>query len=564
MDGKNSVNSTRCYKKAMYRKIVAGLVIAAIACLAFTMCSYRLFVLIAQEQLSNEFYELEGYIDTAVEDQPVMDNLDKLGFRLAIQAETDIGLAHISVEREETGEVIADSKRGGYLVIRKKAGESNGDSGNKTDGNSTAVYRINDEYLEPLKKYDTIDFNKRLYYLSDYDTIEYTYNLKTEFYSFKVKSAYIDREQAYPLEIVVSLEAPSRDYLTTTTEVDTIRLEPGNASAMEYVDDSDHSIFFLIVGNEEKPVPDQSRIPELQEALGDDDSFILFTDDSGFLPGNVGAYGMFRYTDSGNISYIVRYSSTIRFAGMRYFIIPINALLFLIITIISVIWAKKRYDRDLYEYSMKAYQNKLIDVMAHDLRTPLMAMSGYAENLKEEANSDKRDYYIDAILRNTDYMSQIITRNLELSKVEEKDIKKNYSELELVGMLQSALDEYKTLFEKRKISLSCSGSFFVKGSEPMMKTALENLVSNIVKYVDDRGEIVIAGEGKTLWISNTTTENFGNPKKLWEPFVRGDESRSNQNGTGLGLAITKSILDKHKLKSKIDINGDHFTIKIKR
>lgn len=333
---------------------------------------------------------------------------------------------------------------------------------------------------------------------------------------------------------------------------------------MECIDNSEHRLYFLLMGNAEIPQLTQNQMEAISEPLGKNDSSVLYRKDSYFWPGNTSLYGMFRYIDSADESYIVRYSSSMEFAGIKFTVLNVNLIVFFLLMIIFSFRAKRIYEKEKYNYSIRSYQNHLMDVMSHDLRTPLMVMSGYAENLREEANEDKREYYIDAILKNTGYMNRIIERNLELSGIEDKDIKKNYTQLELVSMLEEALKEQQAAFEERKISLHFSGRFEIKGSEPMMKTVMENLVSNLIKYTTDGGEIIVAGEEKTLLIRNTTEESFGNPKLLWEPFVRGDESRSNQNGTGLGLSIIQSILLKHKLKYKLDFREGYFVLTIRK
>ena len=51
--------------------------------------------------------------------------------------------------------------------------------------------------------------------------------------------------------------------------------------------------------------------------------------------------------------------------------------------------------------------------------------------------------------------------------------------------------------------------------------------------------------------------------KLWEPFVKGDESRSEKNGTGLGLSIVNSVLSLNRLKGKLSCKDEMFRVEIK-
>lgn len=74
-------------------------------------------------------------------------------------------------------------------------------------------------------------------------------------------------------------------------------------------------------------------------------------------------------------------------------------------------------------------------------------------------------------------------------------------------------------------------------------------------------EINVAGDKSSITISNSV-EMFP-PKdleELWETFVKGDDSRSNERGSGIGLAIAKRIFDIHKIKSKIEYRDDEKNI----
>ena len=553
MNGNNRENKIRIYKKQMYRRILVGFGISLAVCLIITFIMYRFFVFLAQDQFSDKFYGLTERLNNYMEDMSLGDYSERLGFLVAVEAQTDVGITYISVEKEDTGELIADSQRNGYLIDCRNAKET------------PRIYKISYDLLGELEKYDTLGHQKKMYCLADMNTLEPAYDLEEVYYNFTLESAYIGEDMAFPCEVAVEENDPENtEFLTTTKQVDTIHFEPDTISGMECIDNSEHRLYFLLMGNAEIPQLTQNQMEVISEPLGKNDSSVLYRKDSYFWPGNTSLYGMFRYIDSADESYIVRYSSSMEFAGIKFTVLNVNLIVFLFLMIIFSFRAKRIYRKEKYNYSIRSYQNHLMDVMSHDLRTPLMVMSGYAENLREEANEDKREYYIDAILKNTGYMNRIIARNLELSGIEDKDIKKNYTQLEIVSMLEEALKEQQAAFEERKISLRFSGRFEIKGSEPMMKTTMENLVSNLIKYTTDGGEIIVAGEEKTLSIRNTTEESFGNPKLLWEPFVRGDESRSNQNGTGLGLSIIQSILLRHKLKYKLDFREGYFVMIIKK
>ena len=98
---------------------------------------------------------------------------------------------------------------------------------------------------------------------------------------------------------------------------------------------------------------------------------------------------------------------------------------------------------------------------------------------------------------------------------------------------------------------------------------MDNLLSNAAKYTKEGGNVNVYAKDKpfskhVFVIENTPIDAIDvKPSKLWEPFVKGDQSRSDKNGTGLGLSIVKNILDNLGLKSKIKIKDGWFKVIIR-
>lgn len=542
----------KSFWKILLQKMTFGLLGGIIICLVLSSVAYIFYTEYMYNSFTDIFETVQERVSKAVEDEPVSELDDKLSFRMAVDAEVNNGINYIYMEDEETGEIVASCDRGAFIVLRDKNVED-----------KARIFKVDSKYLQPLNKYDNIDIHDRFYFFSAGQLTSLP-TIKPEFYSVRVMTAYRGKDKAYPGTVEV---LGSTDMLTDEeTLVETITLVPENANDYEFVERSDdYTMLFIYVGNSYVPQMDSMSREAMNEPLPDnEDSAVATAYDGFFWPGRGSYFSKYRFTDVSGKSYIVHYYGEMYFKDMLIYVIGINMLIMILAIIVALVSARKQYNREKYQYSLRAYQNNLIDVMAHDLRTPLMAMSGYAENLKEESNADKRDYYIDAILNNTDHMSQIICRNLELTKIGTETVKKNYKKLELVGLIKDSLDKYNLIFEEKKININADGALEIKGDEAALKTAFDNIASNMVKYVNEGGSIDIMAKGKLLTISNTTVEKIKNPSKLWEPFERGDESRSNNGGTGLGLAIARGVFDKHKLKSKIRIVNDRFVIEIKK
>ncbi|MBQ2101482.1 MAG: hypothetical protein II477_10515, partial [Lachnospiraceae bacterium] len=105
--------------------------------------------------------------------------------------------------------------------------------------------------------------------------------------------------------------------------------------------------------------------------------------------------------------------------------------------------------------------------------------------------------------------------------------------------------------EKQKLKIALEGELNVKGDEALLQKVAENLVTNCVRYTSEGGEIRVTFEKRGFTVQNATDIEYkGSLKKLWEPFVRGEDSRTGR-GTGMGLAIVSNVLDRHSWKYQL-------------
>lgn len=211
----------------------------------------------------------------------------------------------------------------------------------------------------------------------------------------------------------------------------------------------------------------------------------------------------------------------------------------------AFIWAKLAYNKYSVKYESEEYRRGMVNALAHDLKTPLMAISGYAENLQSGAHPEKAEHYTSAILDSTRSMNTIIENVLELSKLDNiTAISKEQANIPSIAA--DVFEKYRPLAESRGISFTSSGECVVSADRKLMEQALENLFANAVKYTDDNGKIELKAETRSITLTNTYSAKIDKtPEELCRPFVRGDSSRTERSGTGMGLAIVKNICDLH-------------------
>ena len=273
------------------------------------------------------------------------------------------------------------------------------------------------------------------------------------------------------------------------------------------------------------------------------------------------------YTDASGNEYVITIKLTDDFLKTYLSFIVLFSIVYVLIDIIvCFILSNLSYGKLKVFYQNEDYRKALMSSMAHDLKTPLTVMSGYAENLKENIQTDKREHYADAILENTNYMNGIITDVLGLAKLEESTAKDRREKMDFCEIAAKQAERIKPLLEEKNITLSIDGSFNRKANRASLERVMDNLLSNALKYTKEGGKINIYSKDTpfskhVFVIENTPIDAVSvKPSKLWEPFVKGDESRSDKSGTGLGLSIVKNILNNLGFKSRIKIKDGWFNV----
>ena len=203
----------------------------------------------------------------------------------------------------------------------------------------------------------------------------------------------------------------------------------------------------------------------------------------------------------------------------------------------------------------------LTNALAHDIKTPLFVISGYAYSLKEDIDPGERDEYLEKIIAQTENINSMVHKMLDLSKLNSYEMRLNKSEFDISELVREITDNYTSLQNGKRMIFECSGDNNITADKELIKTAVGNLVDNAVRYSLPDSEIRVSVTDKELQISNKCAPlSKADLKRIWEPYERIDKSR-HKKGNGLGLSIVKSILDLHGVKYSMTMNGDTLNFK---
>ena len=206
---------------------------------------------------------------------------------------------------------------------------------------------------------------------------------------------------------------------------------------------------------------------------------------------------------------------------------------------------------------MSESRERFINNLAHETRTPITALSGYAELLKiGNLNNEERDKSIDYIIKQSQRIQSMSTKLAELTHVSHGHIEKKPVDLKAVVL--NAQATCASQLDNKHITLNTDISAeSIAGDEVLIESLIQNILENAAKYSTEGGRIdirtysendgtvvAITDYGKGMEESEIT--------KITEPFYRIDPSRSREDGgIGLGLTLCARICELHNARFEI-------------
>lgn len=209
--------------------------------------------------------------------------------------------------------------------------------------------------------------------------------------------------------------------------------------------------------------------------------------------------------------------------------------------------------------------------VSHELKTPLTAISGYAELLAANmvAPEQKMHFYHE-IQKCAARLLRLINDIIRLAALDRSERESLFNEVDLAEIVEESLNTLQLNAEQHKIKLNLQlEKCIVHGNREMLKELVDNLVVNAIFYNSPGGYVLIKvgtdnGRQKLLVKDNGIGIPATEQGKIFQRFYRVDKSRSKATGgTGLGLAIVKHIVELHSAEIILDSTpgvGTSFTI----
>ncbi|MBI5814029.1 MAG: hypothetical protein HZB29_00275 [Nitrospinae bacterium] len=206
-------------------------------------------------------------------------------------------------------------------------------------------------------------------------------------------------------------------------------------------------------------------------------------------------------------------------------------------------------------------KNDFTSMISHELRTPLTSIGAAVDNFISGALGEVTENqlkFLEMIRRNVDRQQALIDDLLDIAKFEAGQMELCAEMYSLPWVVNSCVEQFSLAYKDRKISLETRAQPDfpkVRCDHRLMTQAVNNLLSNALKFTEDGGSVVAAvlpeeHDGTPMACVCVSDTGIGIPhgqrERIFDKYTQLDSStRRRYSGTGLGLAVVREIMKAH-------------------
>jgi PAS domain S-box-containing protein len=207
--------------------------------------------------------------------------------------------------------------------------------------------------------------------------------------------------------------------------------------------------------------------------------------------------------------------------------------------------------RDLHRF-----KDEMLRIASHDLRSPLSLIAGYADLISMDMPADSPSQeHLDVVKRSTERMNGLLDELLRVEQVRRSPLELN-QKVDLGALAAETIDDMQPLAGSKNQQIV--GDIRTEGMPPvvvdpaLIRRAMDNFVSNAIKYTPEEGRIQVHAyleNGQFNFVVEDNGIGIGpeHLHRVFESFYRiKDERAGDVGGFGLGLNLVRTIIERHK------------------
>lgn len=251
-----------------------------------------------------------------------------------------------------------------------------------------------------------------------------------------------------------------------------------------------------------------------------------------------------------NFPSLVKHPFTI---GEGQFIDRLTAFPIPVVAVYIIInFMRRSYDTEREQLEKSNIEkNKMMSIISHDLRTPLLNIQNYLTLLNDQAVSkDERPALEKSLLNSTNNAVEMLSNLLHWSKSQMQGSTVNLVKTNLLSLLQSTLEMEKANAQKKGIDLGFAipPQLVVIADENMLQLVVRNLISNAIKFTPAGGTIridaiIFANECKLTVKDSGIGISEIKQKHIFSIEAEPEYGTNNEKGVGLGLVLCKEFIE---------------------
>ena len=208
---------------------------------------------------------------------------------------------------------------------------------------------------------------------------------------------------------------------------------------------------------------------------------------------------------------------------------------------------------------------KIITNISHDLRTPLTALKGYIDLIKQEKLSDNQKKYLKIIQKKSDEITELTGQLFEFSKIVdtlENNINIKKEECCINEILEETLVNFYSIFKEKSIipTIKITDKKMYKTiNKVSIVRIFENILSNVSKYSNGNFKVEMNEDGIITFSNKATSLDATTVQKIFDRYFSVENAKES---TGIGLSIAKQLVELNNGTIKAAYNDGYLIIEI--